>query len=272
MKHTVFFVSDSTGITAETLGHALLAQFEAVEYAQVTIPFVDDVPKALAAVERIDAISAAGEHRPIVFSTLTDAEVVRVIESSRALVLDLFRVFLVPLELEFERGSDHVPGRFHAQADRASYQARIDAVEYALKHDDGASVRQYEQAELVLVGVSRSGKTPTCVYLSMHFGIRAANYPITEEDLEGGGLPQILKPHKDRLFGLTIEPERLHRIREERRPNSAYASLSRCRREVRQVESMFRQEGIGFLDTSIISVEEIASRILQATGIRRRLI
>jgi regulator of PEP synthase PpsR (kinase-PPPase family) len=272
VNRSVFFVSDSTGITAETLGHALLAQFDNIDYGQVTVPFVDTPEKAEQAVSRIGTAALSDGHRPIVFSTLTDTSLLRVLERSNALVLDLFSVFLRPLELELNRGSAHVTGRFHGQVDRASYQARIEAVEFALKHDDGASVRHYGDADVVLVGVSRSGKTPTCVYLSMHFGVRAANYPITDEDLEIGELPGVLAPHGERLYGLTIGPERLHQIRTERRPNSQYASIARCRREVRQVEDMFRGAGVAFLDTSAISVEEIATRVMQATGLRRRIV
>ena len=272
MSRSVFFVSDSTGITAETLGHALLAQFESIEFSQVTMPFVDSAGMVEQAIARVNDAAAQDGHRPIVFSTLTDPEALRMLERCDALVLDLFRVFMRPLELEFNRGSSHATGRFHGQVDRADYQARIDAVEYALKHDDGASVRHYDDADVILVGVSRSGKTPTCVYLSMHFGIRAANYPITEEDLVDGRLPSPLGPHVGRLFGLTIGPERLHQIRSERRPNSQYASVARCRREVRQVEDMFGQAGIAYIDTSTISVEEIAARVMAVTGLRRRLV
>ena len=272
MKRTVFFVSDSTGITAETLGHALLSQFDSIEYGQITIPFVDDVEKAGRAVERIEVSLGEDVQRPIVFATLTDSESLRILERSNALVMDLFSVFLRPLEREFNRGSAHAAGRFHGLVDQASYQARIESVEFALAHDDGASVRHYDQADIVLTGVSRSGKTPTCVYLSMQFGVRAANYPLTEEDLEVPGLPEVLVPYKEKLYGLTITPERLHRIRSERRPNSRYASLPRCRKEVRAVETMFQREGVRHLSTSAMSVEEIASRIMHETGLRRRMV
>ena len=268
---TVFFISDSTGITAETLGHALLSQFEAVEYRQVTIPFVDDDQKTMETIALIKASARDDGQRPIVFSTITHPALHDALKSGGALVLDLFNVFIRPLELEFDRGSTHATGAFHGMTNSASYAIRIDAVDFALKHDDGGSVRHYKEADLILVGVSRSGKTPTCIYLSMQFGIRAANYPVVEEDIESGGLPKPLRPHKGRLFGLTIDPERLHQIRSERRPNSHYASLSQCRREVVEVEAMFRHERIKFLSSSAISVEEIASRILQQTGLKRRL-
>ena len=272
MKRTVFFLSDSTGITAETLGHALLTQFDNLDYRQVTIPFVRDLEKARAAIAEINAAAHQDGCRPIVFSTLTDMLVQEAVKDSDALVLDLFSAFVGPLEREFDRDSTHATGRFHTLADRASYEIRIEAVDFTLKHDDGAVTKGYEKADLILVGVSRSGKTPTCLYLSMQFGIRGANYPITEDDLARGRLPDVLTPHVDRLFGLTINPERLRQIRNGRRPNSNYASLPQCRREVREVETMLRKQKIPFIDTSTVSIEEIASSVLQRTGLRRRLL
>ncbi len=271
MERTVFYVSDSTGITAETLGHTLLTQFDSVEYRQVTLPFVADVDKAREAVRLINEAAERDEHRPIVFSTLTSSEVYETVNRCNALVLDLFSVFIRPLEREFNRGSSHVRGRSHGLVDRASYDIRIDAVDFALSHDDGASTRHYGDADIILIGVSRSGKTPTCIYLGLQFGIRAANYPITEENKVDGRLPEVLIPHRDRLFGLTIDAERLRQIRSERRPNSRYASVSQCRTEVREVESLFRAHGIKYLDTSSTSIEEIASRLLQETGLQRKL-
>ena len=270
MKRSVFFVSDSTGITAETLGHALLAQFETLDFSQVTIPFVADEEQAYEAVRQIEAAGAEDGQRPIVFSTLTNPRHGEILREADALILDFFSVFIHPLEIELNRGSSHAMGRFHGLVDRASYDSRIDAMDYALDHDDGGGVRHYAQADVILVGVSRSGKTPTCVYLALHFGLRAANYPMTEEDLDAGDLPALLQPHRERLFGLTIVPDRLRQIRSERRPNSRYASLSRCRKEVAEVEAMFRRERIPYIDTSGSSIEEIASKILQQTGLRRR--
>jgi regulator of PEP synthase PpsR (kinase-PPPase family) len=161
-------------------------------------------------------------------------------------------------------------GRFHGLVDRASYDGRIDAMDYALDHDDGGNVSHYRDADVILVGVSRSGKTPTSVYLALQFGIRAANYPMTEEDLDVGHLPEVLAPHRERLFGLTIVPDRLRKIRSERRPNSRYASLSRCRKEVAEAESIFQRERVAYIDTSGSSIEEIASKIIQRTGLKRR--
>jgi len=271
MKRTVFFVSDSTGITAETLGRSLLTQFDDVEVNMVSVPFVAQRELAHELVARIATVAVEDGARPIVFSTLTDQAIYDIIVSSNALVLDLFSVFIRPLEIEFNVGSTHASGRSHGMTNRASYEIRMDAVSFALQHDDGASTRHYDDADIIMVGVSRSGKTPTCIYLAMQFGLRAANYPLTEDDIACPGLPQVIAPYPDKLFGLSIDPERLHQVRGERQPNSRYASLNQCRKEVKEAEALLRREAIPLLDTSNLSIEEIASRILLKTGIERRL-
>jgi len=271
MKRTAFFVSDSTGITAETLGRSLLTQFDDIEVKTVSVPFVAQPELARELVERVAQVAAEDGARPIVFSTLTDQGIYEIVAASEALVLDLFSVFIRPLEIEFNLGSTHASGRSHGMANRASYEVRMEAVSFALQHDDGASTRHYNDADLIMVGVSRSGKTPTCVYLAMQFGLRAANYPMTEDDISRPGLPHAVAPYTDKLFGLSIDPERLRQVRGERQPNSRYASLSQCRKEVKECEALLRREGVPLLDTTNLSVEEIASRILLKTGIERRL-
>lgn len=269
-KRIVFFISDSTGITAETLGNALLAQFDDIEYEKRTLPFVSDRGLAEAAVRKINEAGGGSSERVVVFSTMSNPELHDVICRSNALVMDLFSAFLPGLESEFQAGSTHETGRFHNLSNQSNYDARIDAIDFALNHDDGASTTHYARSDLILVGVSRSGKTPTCIYLAMQFGLRAANYPLTADDLEHEGLPKILDPHVDRLFGLTINPQRLRQIRQIRRPDSRYASLAQCRKEVGEVEALFRKRSIPFLDTSLASVEEIASRVILDKGIQRR--
>ena len=265
----VFFVSDSTGITVETLGNALLSQFDHMHFITATIPFVTDEAQAAAVVERIDATERERTSRPLVFSSFVDSGLLRIIARSNALVLDMFQVFIGTLEQELHVGSSHALGRFHAVTGKAGYDERIGAVDFALGHDDGAGTRSYADANVILVGVSRSGKTPTCVYLAMQFGIRTANYPLTDEVLSCSTLPPPLLDNRARLFGLTIEPGRLQKIRSERRPGTAYSSPARCRSEVREAEALFERYGIPCLDTSAASVEEIASRVLLRTGLRR---
>jgi len=262
-ERDVFFVSDGTGITAETLGQSLLAQFDRVRLRLHRISFVDSPAKAREAVARINEIALRHGSRPIVFSTLVDPKTNEMLRSASALILDLFETFVEPLEQELGMKSTHTIGRFHTASDSEKYKNRIEAINFALAHDDGQLATGLQLAEVILVGVSRSGKTPTTLYLAMHYGVKAANYPLIPEDFERGELPSALPPHRQRLFGLTIAPERLAEVRRERRPNSRYASLENCLYEVTQAERMMRREGIRWLSSTTKSIEEIAATILQ---------
>jgi regulator of PEP synthase PpsR (kinase-PPPase family) len=271
IKRTVFFVSDQTGITAETMGHSLMTQFEGIEFRQVTVPFISTVDKAIEAVRKIDLVGKQEGVRPIVFSTLVQEDVRNVVRGSTGFFLDFFDPFLAPLENELKTQSHHVPSRTHRMADTHAYAMRIDATNFALANDDGSVVRDYERADVVLIGVSRSGKTPTCLYLAMQYGIFAANYPLTEDDLESRKLPGPLEHYAPKLFGLTIRPDRLQQIRNERRPDSRYSSAGQVAFEVRAAETLFERTGVPFIDATECSIEEISSRILDRTGIERRI-
>ncbi|HUN27577.1 MAG TPA: pyruvate, water dikinase regulatory protein [Steroidobacteraceae bacterium] len=268
-RRTVFFVSDQTGVTAETMGHSLLTQFEGLELRAVTLPFVSSIDKAREAVRRIDAAAAAEEVRPIVFSTLVQEELRAIVMGANGLFLDFFAAFVGPLEQELGLRSTHRAGRAHGMADLAAYTTRINATNYSLANDDGAGL-DYAHADVVLIGVSRTGKTPTCLYMALHYGIFAANYPLTEEDLESGELPARLTAFRDRLYALTIHPERLQQIRNERRPESRYASAPQVQYEVRAAESLFQRYAVPYIDATECSIEEIASRIIDNSGIERR--
>lgn len=270
VARTVFFISDRTGITSETLGHSLLTQFENIEFNLVRLPYLDTPEKARKLVRLIEDAHAHEGQRPIVFSTLLDDEIRVIVSRSQALMLDFFDTFIGPLEQELGVESTHKVGRSHGVGDFAIYNARIEAVNYALAHDDGVSTQHYGAADIILLGVSRSGKTPTCLYLALQFGVRAANYPLTEEDLDRDTLPSVLIPYKKKLFGLLIDARRLQQIREQRRPNSRYASPQQCREEVRRIQQMFRSERIPFIDTTNRSIEEIATTVMAETGIQRQ--
>ena len=270
-KRTVFFVSDQTGVTAETMGHSLLTQFDRADYQSITLPFIATVSQAAEVVQRIDMAGRDSALRPIVFATLVDDAVRAVVQQANALVLDFFAAFLGPLESELAMPSAHASGRAHGMADLAAYTARINATNFALANDDGTGARDYARADVVLIGVSRSGKTPTCLYLALQYGVFAANYPLAEEDLDAGGLPAVLAPHRHKLFGLTIRPERLQQIRHERRPDSRYASLPQVEFELRAALALFTRVGVPYLDTTECSIEEIASRILDRKRLERRV-
>ena len=259
----IFFVSDGTGITAETLGHAVLTQFEGLDLQQHRISFVDNPDKALDALARINESFHRQGLKPIVFSTLVNPSMNAILHSANALILDLFDSFVVPLEKELGTKSSHTVGRSHNIVDSENYKNRIEAINYALAHDDGQSAAELQRADVILIGVSRSGKTPTSLYLAMQYGIKAANYPLIPEDFERGALPQALAPFRKKLFGLSIAPERLAEVRFERRPNSRYASLDNCRFEVEEAERLMRLGSIRWLSTTTKSIEEIAVTVLQ---------
>lgn len=271
MKRYVFMVSDGTGLTAESLGNGLLSQFEGLALDKHAMPYIDTIEKARHVVERINQCYTETGLKPLVFMTLVDVNISACIKTSNACVFDLFSAFLAPLEEELQVKSSYRVGRTHGVADIQSYNHRIDAVNYTLEHDDGIKIKGYANADIVLIGVSRSGKTPSCLYMALQFGINAANYPFTDDDLSQFRLPEALRPYKHKLFGLTIDPYRLHEIRSERRPNSRYASIEQCRIEVSEVEAMYQREKIPYLNSTRFSIEEIVTKIMAAADIKRKL-
>jgi [pyruvate, water dikinase]-phosphate phosphotransferase / [pyruvate, water dikinase] kinase len=268
---TVFFVSDGTGITAETLGHSLLTQFEGVKFNHVLIPFVDSTDKAADCIPRIARAKDIDGIRPIVFTTLVDPAIGACLRQVDALCIDFFQAFIPQLEGEIGVASTRKIGRSHSALDSGVYNHRIEAINFALAHDDGLSSKELGAADVILVGVSRSGKTPTSLYLALQFGIKAANYPLIPEDFERMTLPRALPPHRHKLFGLTIDPLRLQQIRAERRPDSTYASPANCRYEVQEAESLMRREGLRVLNSTTKSIEEIATQIMQWMKLERRV-
>ncbi len=261
-ERTAFFISDGTGITAETFGSSLLSQFEEVRIRYVRLSFIDNEQKATEALARINQQATLDAKRPIVFSTLVNTRISDIVQTANALYLNLIARFVEPLELELGQKSSHSIGRFHRITSPDKYRERIEAINFALAHDDGQMHAELDKADVILVGVSRCGKTPTSLYLAIQHGIKAANYPLIPEDFERWRLPEVLYRFKDKLFGLTITAERLHEVRSERRPGSKYAAMASCRSEVAQAESMMRREGIGMLSTTTKSIEEIAATIL----------
>lgn len=251
------------------LGKTLLTQFPEMEFVTRALPFITNQQAAQEAAEIIRAAGVEDGVAPIVFSTLTDPTTQYFIGTASRHVFDLFGTFIEPLEEALGQESSHTAGRMHGIRDVMSYERRLHALNYTLAHDDGVNIRDLTQADVVLVGVSRSGKTPTCLYLAMHYSLKAANYPLTEDDFSRGeGLPPALGNCRNKLYGLTIVPEQLSRIRYERRPEGEYASLTQCRKEVAQAEALFRTAGIQFLDTTTVSIEEIAATIVRDKGLR----
>ncbi|OWT65480.1 posphoenolpyruvate synthetase regulatory kinase/phosphorylase PpsR [Candidimonas nitroreducens] len=270
MQRTVFIVSDSTGITAETFSHSVLSQFEQFEFEQIRMPFIDSAQKASEAAQRINRCAQEQNQTPLVFSTLVDPEIALVIRQANCTFLDLFGTFVQHIETALGVKPSHSIGRSHMGGLSKQYHNRIEAINFSLAHDDGQFVHGLEQADVILVGVSRCGKTPTSLYLAMQYAIKAANFPLIPEDFDRGSLPATLAPFRRKLFGLSIQPTRLAEVRNERRPNSQYASLKQCRHEVASAERLMRMEGIPWLSTTTKSIEEISTKVLEEVGLNRR--
>ncbi len=266
---SVFFVSDGTGITAETFGHAVLAQFD-LRFREIRLPFIDSPDKAYEAMQRINQTAEQDGKRPLVFSTLVNADTATVIKRSNAMIHDLIDRFVEPLEQELGVKSTHTIGRSHNIANSEEYKRRIEAINFSLAHDDGQSNKSLNEADVILIGVSRCGKTPTSLYLAMTYGLKIANYPLIPDDFERNCLPSVLPQHKSKLFGLSIAPERLSEVRHERRPGSKYAAPEQCRYEVNEAEALMRRESIRWLSTTTKSIEEIATTVLQEVKIERK--
>ena len=263
MTRTVYFVSESTGITAETLGHSLLSQFDTVDFEQVYMPYINTEARARALCQRMQEATNRNGARPIVFATMMNEEIAAILKSGNCYYQELFVQFVEPLSEELGVAPSRKAGRSHAITQPSMYTKRIDAINFAMANDDGVRPDNFRHADVVLVGVSRSGKTPTCLYLAMHYGLRSANYPITEEDFERGELPPEVWSAKQKIFGLTIDPQRLQAIREERRPGSEYASGPRCQKDIREAQSMFKRMEVPVINTTNQSIEEISSQILR---------
>lgn len=270
LERTVFIVSDSTGITAETFSHSVLSQFEQIKFELIRLPFVDSLEKASSAATRINRCALETGQTPLVFSTVVNPESAQRIKESDCTFLDLFGTFVVHLESVLGVKSSHSVGRTHTVGQTEQYEKRIEAINFTLAHDDGQFIHGLEEAEVILIGVSRCGKTPTSLYLAMQYAIKAANFPLIPEDFERGCLPNTVLPYRHKLFGLSINPDRLSEVRNERRPNSEYSSLRQCRYEVAEAERLMRMENIPWLSTTTKSIEEISTKVLDEVGLDRR--
>ncbi len=271
MERHVFYISDRTGISSQILGRALLSQFEhQLDFIEKTVPFIDTTEKAEEFRQTVDNIAENTGVKPLIFDTIISPDIRSIIRQSSGLVMDFFHTFIGPLEKELKMDSSFTVGKQHAFDRSGHYDKRITAVNFALNSDDGTEMKYFSEAEAILLGVSRCGKTPTSLYIAMQFGIKAANYPFVAEDMQDLKLPPELKKRKSKIFGLTINPQRLHEIRTQRRPNSQYASLKQCQLEVRLVEALYRKEKIPYLNTTSKSIEEISAFIMNACDLKRK--
>ena len=270
-EQTAFFVSDGTGITSKELGKSLLSQFDDIRFRIYEMPYIDTPKKANDLAQQINGFADQDHQPPIVFLTIINPEIRHIVTETNGFCVDVFSAFLPSLEKLLDTQSSYGVGKSHGIAsfsESETYQRRIKALDFTMYSDDGAQTKRYHDADIILVGVSRSGKTPTCLYLAMQFGIKAANYPLTEEDLDGHKIPKIIRPYQSKLFGLTIDVDHLVSIRNSRRANSRYASRRQCEIEVKEVEELFKRERIPYIDTTRLSIEEIATRIVSEAGLK----
>jgi regulator of PEP synthase PpsR (kinase-PPPase family) len=266
-RRAAFFVSDSTGVTAGTLGNALLANFPAISFERHTIPFVDTEAGAENVRREIERAAARGA-APIVFTTVKQAELRDIVARSGAVIIDLLAGHLTEVEQALETTASEQLGQYHGVGDMERYLERMRAVEYAIEHDDGQSARALDIADVIIIAPSRCGKTPTTMYLALQYGLLVANYPLTDDDFPTDGLPRSVATYARRCFGLTTTPLRLSQVRHERRPSSRYASLEQCTLELRRAEDLYRRNHVPFLNSSTKSVEEMSAVIMQTMKLR----
>jgi len=267
LQRTVYLISDSTGITLEKLSHSLLSQFPEVSFTIKTHRYIDTTTKVESICDHINNTSKQDPLKPLVFTSLLNQTHRSAIAVTESIHFDVFELFMGKLNQALELTPTPVSGLSHAVANENQYESRIEAINYALRSDDGLSTELYKKADVILLGVSRTGKTPTCLYLAMNYGLLAANYPLTEEDMQNSDVPDVIKNFKAKCFGLTIKDTQLTRIRNKRRPDSKYASLAQCRRELHYANNLFGEFDIPCLDTSTTSIEEIATSIISKKNI-----
>ncbi|KAB2113205.1 posphoenolpyruvate synthetase regulatory kinase/phosphorylase PpsR [Vibrio alginolyticus] len=267
----VFYVSDGTAITCETLGHVVLGQFPFIPNEK-TFPFVESQDKATDVVKEIETSYQRNGVKPLVFFSIVVPKVREMLLEAPAYSYDVLESIVQKVQDDIQMAPKPKLQRSRSVGkDSDTYFDRIAAIEYTLAHDDGITLKGLEQADIILLGVSRSGKTPTSLYMAMQFGLRVVNYPFIAEDVKMMRLLPEFEIHRHKLFGLTIDPERLTEIRENRLSGSDYASTEQCKLELDTVEALFRREAIPYINTSSLSVEEITTRILEKAGMKRRL-
>jgi regulator of PEP synthase PpsR (kinase-PPPase family) len=269
MTQCIFLLSDHTGITVESLVKALLGQFDDVTIHSAVYPFLDTPEKVDNIIKKINTAANTHDKQPLVYSSMVNEKLRAQLINCKARVFDIFDTFLPALSQSLHRASTANVGRAHGMGDSDTYDRRVAAVNFALQYDDGGKIKGLEQADLILIGVSRSGKTPTCLYMAMQYKVLAANYPLTEDDLTSEQLPTVLKPHKSKLIGLDIAADRLHHIREERRAGSYYANKAQCQRETKAAKALYQHHNIPFISSTHYSIEELATAIMQRRHVDR---
>jgi len=262
-NRAVFFVSESTGITAETMGHSLLSQFPHIDFTYLQRPYVNTLEKAKELVNEISQVSKEQGFKPLVFATMPETYINKTLENADCHYYEIFENILDKIGQDLHTKPTRESGLSHGLVNEKTYDARIEALNYTLKHDDAMVLKTLDQADVIIVGVSRSGKTPTSLYLALKYGIKAANYPVTDTDFDKGDLPEVLIDNQDKLFATKIEANRLHEIREKRRPSSQYSALATCIDEIKKAEELFDKYNLKPMDVTHQSIEELSAHIVR---------
>lgn len=262
-NRTVFFVSESTGITAETMGHSLLSQFPHLDFTYIQRPYINTQEKAHNLSKEISKVSQEQGFKPLVFATMPESDINKILDDSDCHYYEIFENFLDKIGHDLHTKPTRESGLSHGLVNEKTYDARIDALNYTLKHDDAMILKTLDKADVIIVGVSRSGKTPTSLYLALKYGIKAANYPITDTDFDKHDLPDALLQNREKLFATTIEAKRLHEIREKRRPSSQYSALQTCKSEIKKAQQLYNKYDLIPMDVTHQSIEELSAQIVR---------
>jgi regulator of PEP synthase PpsR (kinase-PPPase family) len=241
----IYYISDSTGIMATNLGQALICQFPEINFYEEKFPFILTVKQA------------------------RKTKVREVFDSPEVEFFEAYGLFLERLETCLEAEAVREPG-FARHANDMAMTKRVEAIHYCLGHDDGTKESEYDEADIILLGVSRSGKTPVSVFLATQMGLKSANFPLTSEYLDQYRIPEQIRQNKDRAVALTTSPEQLHSAREKRYPNSKYSRIATCREELKQAEQIYVKNKIPIVSSAGKSIEETATQVMQELGISKK--
>lgn len=263
----IYYISDSTAILVKNLGHSLICQFPEINFIEEKFPFVNSVKEAQKVLAHI--LKRSGGRQPIVFSTIMNEDVRNVFNNSEIEFIDAYGHFLTRLEDCLEATALRVAGYYRTTTE-VDLAKRAENINFSLEHDDGTGLDGYPAADVILLGISRTGKTPISVYLATQMGLKAANFPLIDKYLTEYRLPDQIVRSKHKAVGLTTTPELLSSIRERRLPGSNYARLSTCLEEMDQADKIYKKYKIPTISSAGKSIEEIATQVSQELKLSKR--
>jgi len=254
-------VSDSTGDTLHMVARASLVQFNNIEATEHTWSMIRNADQIAAVLESLR------ENPGFVLYTVVDLELRNQLEDGckelKVPCIPVLDTIVSALGTYLGIETHAAPGRQHVLD--ADYFARIDAMQYVLAHDDGQSTRTIEEADVIIVGVSRTSKTPTCIYLANR-GLKAANVPI----VPGCALPaELMQAQKPLIVGLTNDARQLVQIRRNRLRSlgqdeeTDYIDMETVSREIRDAKQLYTRQNWPVIDVTRKSIEEVSANILQ---------